>query len=82
MKFKVGQKVFLLKNHGATGARKGATAIVTRENRKEFGYEYIDVKWIRNDLSNRQGNGGYYSSDFKLDLKDGEQLLFDFMGDY
>ena len=58
-KFKVGDLVVLVNNY-QLAAKLGATATVVKVTK------YIYVKWIRNELSNQQNDGGYGLNDFKL----------------
>jgi len=63
-KFKVGDMVRLVKNEDMT-AKIGATAkVIGYDN--GYGYRYLKVKWIRNELSGTQDNGGYNEEDFEL----------------
>ena len=63
-KFKVGDMVRLVKNEDMT-AKIGATAkVIGYDN--GYGYRYLKVKWIRNELSGTQDNGGYNEGDFEL----------------
>lgn len=59
-KFKVGDHVLLIKND-CMNAKIGATATVT-------GYRngYLYIEWDRNQLSERQNDGGYYEDFFVL----------------
>jgi len=74
MRFRVGQTVELV-NSNNMGASLGATAIVDR-----VGDKYVYVTWIRDSKSKSQGDGGYFPWDFKPVIRQGEQLLFSFMG--
>ena len=63
MKFKKGD-ILEFKGVPTYAAKKGATAICTGYSLDEEGEEYIEVQWIRNELSGGQGDGGYYESQF------------------
>jgi hypothetical protein len=63
MKFKKGD-ILEFDGIGRWAAKKGATAICTGYSLDEEGEEYIEVQWIRNELSGGQGDGGYYESQF------------------
>lgn len=76
MKFRVGQIVEVIDNHGMA-ASLGATAVATKANHDWYNHELIDVVWKTN--SNNQMDGGYESYHFKSALRKGQQLLFNFM---
>ena len=49
---------------GRYAAKKGATAICKGYEIDEDGESFIQVQWIRNELSEGQDDGGYYESQF------------------
>jgi hypothetical protein len=63
MKFKEGD-ILEFDGKGAYAAKEGATAICRGYNVIDS-IEYIQVEWIRNELSKEQENGGYSESQFK-----------------
>lgn len=71
MKFRVGQIVELVDNHGMS-AQLGADAIVE----KMWG-EFLNVQWRTN--YGCSSSGSYFLSRFKPKFKKNEQLLFSFM---
>jgi signal peptidase I len=61
--FKKGD-IIVLTNDFNKAAKKGAKAIVTQDY---YTYQnYVYLKWIRDSLSNGQGDGGYFPKDFKI----------------
>lgn len=78
MEFKVGQKVELINNNGMA-ASLGATAVVTKIHFDWYGCTLLDVVWKTN--FNNQMNSGYESYHFKPMFREGQQLLFAFMGE-
>ena len=78
-RFKVGQIVELV-IFGPIAAKPGATAVVVRGSFLEYGFEYIDIEWIRDNFAGLQVDGCYDSISFKLKGPCvGEQLEFAFM---
>jgi hypothetical protein len=63
MKFKKGD-ILEFDGIGRWAAKKGATAICKGYEIDEDGESFIEVQWIRNELSGEQGDGGYYESQF------------------
>ena len=63
MKFKKGD-ILEFDGIGRWSAKKGATAICTGYSTDGEGEEYIEVRWVRNELSGIQDDGGYYESQF------------------
>jgi hypothetical protein len=63
MKFKKGD---IVKFEGAAtyAAKKGATAIVEEYYIGWSDEEYVKVKWIRDELSGEQADGGYFEHQF------------------
>ena len=63
MKFKKGD---IVKFEGAYSysAKKGATAIVENYYIGHDGNEYLNIKWIKNGLSDGQDDGGYFENHF------------------
>ncbi len=63
MKFKKGD-ILEFDGIGSYAAKKGATAVCKGYEIDEDGESFIQVQWIRNELSEGQDNGGYYESQF------------------
>jgi len=63
MKFKKGD-ILEFDGIGSYAAKKGATAICKGYEIDEDGESFIEVQWIRNELSEGQDDGGYYESQF------------------
>ena len=63
MKFKEGD-ILEFDGIGSYAAKKGATAICKGYEIDEDGESFIQVQWIRNELSEGQDDGGYYESQF------------------
>jgi hypothetical protein len=63
MKFKKGD-ILEFDGIGRWAAKKGATAVCKGYEIDEDGESFIEVQWIRNELSGEQGDGGYYESQF------------------
>jgi hypothetical protein len=63
MKFKKGD-ILEFDGIGRYAAKKGATAICKGYEIDEDGESFIEVQWIRNELSEGQDDGGYYESQF------------------
>jgi hypothetical protein len=63
MKFKKGD-ILEFDGIGRYAAKKGATAICKGYEIDEDGESFIQVQWIRNELSEGQDDGGYYESQF------------------
>ena len=64
MLIKAGTLVTWISDSKIYTAKPGAQAVVTKDFIPED--EYIDVEWIRNDLSGRQNNGGYHITRFEV----------------
>ena len=62
MRFKNGN-LLVLKHSERMGARLGALGICKGYTRGGTN-AYVQIRWIRNELSGRQGDGGYYERDF------------------
>jgi len=63
MKFKKGD-ILEFDGIGRYAAKKGATAVCKGYEIDEDGESFIEVQWIRNELSEGQDDGGYYESQF------------------
>jgi hypothetical protein len=63
MKFKKGD-ILEFDGIGRWAAKKGATAVCKGYEIDEDGESFIEVQWVRNELSGGQGDGGYYESQF------------------
>ena len=63
MKFKKGD-ILEFDGIGSYAAKKGATAVCKGYEIDEDGEAFIQVQWIRNELSEGQDDGGYYESQF------------------
>ena len=63
MKFKKGD-IVKFEGEGTYAAKKGATAIVEEYYIGWNDEEYVFVKWIRDELSGEQANGGYFEHQF------------------
>jgi hypothetical protein len=63
MKFKKGD-ILEFDGIGSYAAKKGATAVCKGYEIDEDGESFIQVQWIRNELSEGQDDGGYYESQF------------------
>jgi hypothetical protein len=63
MKFKEGD-ILEFDGIGSYAAKKGATAVCKGYEIDEDGESFIEVQWIRNELSEGQDDGGYYESQF------------------
>jgi hypothetical protein len=64
MKFKEGD-ILEFDGIGYYLAKKGATAVCRGYEIDDEGEEFIQIEWIRNELSDEQSDGGYYESQFK-----------------
>ena len=75
MKFKEGD-ILEFDGHGPYAAKKGATAICKGYKVDASGIEYVQVEWIRSELSKEQKDGGYYESQFtKVEIKIKEKVM-------
>ena len=63
MKFKKGD-IVKFEGEGTYAAKKGATAIVEEYYIGWNDEEYVFVKWIRDELSGEQADGGYFEHQF------------------
>lgn len=78
MKFKIGQKVVLVKDW--CSCKIGDIAIVVNPSYISFGRTYVSISWVRNKgIKDNRIDGGYYLDQFESAIKVGEQLEFDFM---
>lgn len=74
MKFKSGD-LLVLKHAERMGAVVGALGVCRGYSRGGT-TSYVQIQWIRNTLSGRQGDGGYYERDFDFyDKADGMKAL-------
>lgn len=63
MLFKKGDTLKLIDNQ-YMDAKKGAICMVTEDD--TFTGEMIEVKWLDEETSNGQNNGGYFTDRFEL----------------